>query len=241
MGSSKVGKTALIIRYISNYFVADYALTINDMYRKNVSINDEKCTLVIVDTSGDEKYRSTCYDDIVDAQCFMVVYSVTDRESFVKVFDYLDEICNLHKGKKSKKNITHNEGLIKNIPIIVVGTKSDSEDRQVSQSEAATAFKKVGLSFLETSALLDDNITTAFDHLLCKIFNTSNVNYPSLNTARSKSLLKKRPSAKMINKLRKSSSSSLHVYPDGPPSTDNTSPTTNTSSADNTSENCVVM
>lgn len=53
-----VGKSALTIQLIQNHFVDEYDPTIEDSYRKQVVIDGETCLLDILDTAGQEEYRS---------------------------------------------------------------------------------------------------------------------------------------------------------------------------------------
>lgn len=52
LGGGGVGKSALTIQLIQNHFVDEYDPTIEDSYRKQVTIDDETCLLDILDTAG---------------------------------------------------------------------------------------------------------------------------------------------------------------------------------------------
>lgn len=56
-----VGKSALTIQLIQNHFVDEYDPTIEDSYRKQVVIDGETCLLDILDTAGQEEYRSVLF------------------------------------------------------------------------------------------------------------------------------------------------------------------------------------
>lgn len=55
-GSGGVGKSACTIQYIQNFFVTDYDPTIEDSYRKQVSVDGTTCLVDILDTAGQEEY-----------------------------------------------------------------------------------------------------------------------------------------------------------------------------------------
>ena len=58
VGGGGVGKSALTIRLIQNHFVDEYDPTIEDSYRKQVTIDEETCLLDILDTAGQEEYSA---------------------------------------------------------------------------------------------------------------------------------------------------------------------------------------
>ena len=53
-----MGKSALVIRLVTDNFLDEYDPTIEDSYRKEVTINDEQAILDILDTAGQEEYSS---------------------------------------------------------------------------------------------------------------------------------------------------------------------------------------
>jgi len=58
VGGGGVGKSALTIQLIQNHFIDEYDPTIEDSYRKQVTIDDETCLLDILDTAGQEEYSA---------------------------------------------------------------------------------------------------------------------------------------------------------------------------------------
>mmetsp|Transcript_1486 Transcript_1486/g.1896 ORF Transcript_1486/g.1896 Transcript_1486/m.1896 type:complete len:86 (-) Transcript_1486:463-720(-) len=62
IGSGGVGKSALTIQYIQNHFVDEYDPTIEDSYRKQVTIDNETSVLDILDTAGQELVNLFFYD-----------------------------------------------------------------------------------------------------------------------------------------------------------------------------------
>jgi Ras-related protein Rab-1A len=78
----------------------------------------------------------------------MVVYDVTDRDSFKAINNWIQEIEKYAQ-----------EGVIK----ILVGNKSDlTSERQVSREEGEELAQKLNVSFIETSAKNADNIDESF-------------------------------------------------------------------------------
>ena len=84
VGDGGVGKSAITIQFTQDIFVNEYDPTIEDCYRKQCVINGKMAILDILDTAGQEEYsamRETYYSG---GDAFMIVYSVTDRDSFVQ-------------------------------------------------------------------------------------------------------------------------------------------------------------
>lgn len=56
LGSSKVGKTAIVSRFLTGHFEDAYTPTIEDFHRKFYSIRGEVYQLDILDTSGNHPF-----------------------------------------------------------------------------------------------------------------------------------------------------------------------------------------
>lgn len=54
LGSGGVGKSALTLRFVRDYFVKDWDPTIEDAYRKAITVDDNLCMLEILDTAGQD-------------------------------------------------------------------------------------------------------------------------------------------------------------------------------------------
>ena len=86
IGTEGVGKSALTIQLIQNHFVDEYDPTIEDSYRKQVTIDDETCLLEILDTVTEEGYYT--YERFMrSGQGFICVYAVTSRAALTKSQD----------------------------------------------------------------------------------------------------------------------------------------------------------
>lgn len=85
------------------------------------------------------------------AQCFVAVYSVTNRTSFEQIPDFLNQALRV-KDVDTKK-----------LPIVVVGNKSDLEsEREVSKEEGRKCADIYDAIFLETSAKKNENVERVF-------------------------------------------------------------------------------
>jgi GTPase KRas protein len=156
VGGGGVGKSALTIRLIQNHFLDEYDPTIEDTYQKNCTIDNEECLLNILDTAGQEEYRSMRDQYMRNGQGFLVVYSITNKTSFTEVAALRNQINRV-------KEVSH-------APLVICGNKCDlEEERTVQKSEGEDASKQFQCPFYETSAKSNINVETSFFELARQI------------------------------------------------------------------------
>ena len=92
LGESGVGKTCIISRFIDNIFTESLDTTTGASYvSKNITFKEyqnKTITFEIWDTAGQEKYRSLTQLFYKDAQIAILVYDITNEESFEEVQNY---------------------------------------------------------------------------------------------------------------------------------------------------------
>merc|ERR1739848_43238 len=160
LGDGGVGKTALTIQLCSNHFVEEYDPTIEDSYRKQVVIDGLPCLLAILDTAGQEEFTALRDQWIRDCEGFIIIYSITGRNSFNQVTAFRNQVL------KVKDTDT--------IPLMLVGNKCDLDDkREVETSEGEELAKKFNCQFKETSAKTRENVEESFYDLVREIRRTS--------------------------------------------------------------------
>lgn len=156
VGGGGVGKSALTIQLIQNHFIDEYDPTIEDSYRKQVTIDDETCLLDILDTAGQEEYSAMRDQYMRTGQGFLTVYAITSRSSFDEISSFREQILRVKDADK--------------VPMVVVGNKCDLEsERQVSKAEGQDLAKSFGCPFLETSAKSRINVEESFFELVREI------------------------------------------------------------------------
>jgi len=139
LGTGGVGKSALVIRYISNNFEEDYDPTIENCHRKQVKLGDEFWAAEIIDTAGQEGFSALQDNWIRSGEGFLLVYSVTNRSTFQAVKRFHESIMKVQEEEF--------------VPITVVGNKCDlAGERTVSTEEGQAFAKELGAAFIETSA-----------------------------------------------------------------------------------------
>ncbi|KAF8651002.1 hypothetical protein AX16_004988 [Volvariella volvacea WC 439] len=154
LGAGGVGKSALTVRFIRNVFLEDYNPTIEEEYRRNITLDGETSSLEIMDTAGAEQFMSLNEVYIKAGHGFILVFSLTQEAS-------LKELENL------RQQIFRIKGTEKGIPIVVVGTKLDLvNEREVQREAIQPLAARWGLPFYETSAKRDWHVNDVFEDLL---------------------------------------------------------------------------
>eukprot|EP01128_Nolandella_sp_AFSM9_P005982 TRINITY_DN29_c0_g1_i1.p1 TRINITY_DN29_c0_g1~~TRINITY_DN29_c0_g1_i1.p1 ORF type:complete len:192 (-),score=51.08 TRINITY_DN29_c0_g1_i1:142-717(-) len=160
VGGGGVGKSALTIQLIQNHFVDEYDPTIEDSYRKQVTIDDETCLLDILDTAGQEEYSAMRDQYMRTGQGFVLTYAITSRQSYDEVSQFREQILRVKDADS--------------VPIVLCGNKCDLEDeRQVTTAEAQDLSKRWVVPFYETSALARINVEESFFDLVREIRKSS--------------------------------------------------------------------
>ena len=123
-----------------------------------MEIKGKKLKVQIWDTAGDERYKNITSSYYRGANGILLLYNITNRESFDSLNSWLTEI---------KKNANQN------LSLILVGTNCDLEnERKVTYQEGKDFATKNGIKFIEVSAKNNINVKEAFDILLEDILNT---------------------------------------------------------------------
>jgi DIRAS family GTP-binding Ras-like protein 2 len=155
-GAGGVGKSSLVLRFVKGTFRDSYIPTIEDTYRQVISFNKNVCTLQITDTTGSHQFPAMQRLNITKGHAFMLVYSITSKQSLEELIPTYREIVEVKAGEE-------------NLPIMLVGNKCDEEStREVSTDYANEMVSKIlkGCGFIETSAKTGHNVHEAFQELL---------------------------------------------------------------------------
>jgi len=90
-----VGKSSLLIRFSDDTFSGSYITTIGvDFKIRTVDIEGMRVKLQIWDTAGQERFRTITSTYYRGTHGVIVVYDVTNGESFANVRRWLEEIQN---------------------------------------------------------------------------------------------------------------------------------------------------
>ncbi|XP_020083631.1 ras-related protein RABC2a-like isoform X2 [Ananas comosus] len=156
IGDSGVGKSSLLVTFISNQ-LEDLSPTIGvDFKVKFLTIGGKKLKLTIWDTAGQERFRTVTSSYYRGAQGILLVYDVTRRETFTNLADVWAKEVELY---------STNRDCIK----ILIGNKVDKEsERMVTREEGVSFAKESGCLFLECSAKTQENVEKCFEELVLK-------------------------------------------------------------------------
>ncbi|XP_074153726.1 ras-related protein Rab-42 [Sminthopsis crassicaudata] len=156
LGDADVGKSSLLRRYVEGDSWADPppSSTVGvEFYSSMLELaSGSRVKLQLWDTAGDERFRSITRSFYRNMVGVLLVFDVTNRKSFDHIEDWYQEVASI-------------QGLDK-VVFLLVGHKSDLQQaRQVSTQEGETLASILGMSFLETSAKTNSNVTLAFETL----------------------------------------------------------------------------
>lgn len=149
LGEQSVGKTSLITRFMYDSFDNTYQATIGiDFLSKTMYLEDRTVRLQLWDTAGQERFRSLIPSYIRDSTVAVVVYDITNANSFHQTSKWIDDV-RTERGS--------------DVIIMLVGNKTDlSDKRQVSMEEGERKAKELNVMFIETSAKAGYNVKQLF-------------------------------------------------------------------------------
>ena len=156
IGNSSVGKSSLLVRFVDDVWEENFVPTIGvDFKLKTLDVNGKKVKLQIWDTAGQERFKNITASYYRGGNGVLVVYDITDRDSFTNLTSWLIEI---------EKNAN------KNVFKLLIGNKNDLEsERKVTFNEGKEFADSNGMKFIETSAKTADKVYEAFELLTQEI------------------------------------------------------------------------
>jgi len=159
IGDSGVGKSCLLLRFADHTYTESYISTIGvDFKIRTIELDGKTIKLQIWDTAGQERFRTITSSYYRGAHGIIVVYDVTDTESFNNVKQWLNEI---------------DRYACENVNKLLVGNKCDLVSKKAVNYETAKALAdKLDIPFLETSAKAATNVEKAFLTMAAEIKNT---------------------------------------------------------------------
>ena len=163
IGDSHCGKSSILLKFAENTFKNEHHTTIGvDMKSRYIKIDETNVKLHIWDTAGQERFRSIIRTYYETASGIVLVFDLSNRESFNDLEYWIDELRIAGKDK---------------CPIILVGNKSDLYfKRIITHQEILNFVNGIGLNmaYLEVSAKNDINVNNIFIDLTTKILYDNN-------------------------------------------------------------------
>ncbi|XP_066498734.1 RAB3D, member RAS oncogene family, b isoform X1 [Hoplias malabaricus] len=153
IGNSSVGKTSFLFRYADDSFTSAFVSTVGiDFKVKTVFRNNKRIKLQIWDTAGQERYRTITTAYYRGAMGFLLMYDITNQDSFSAVQDWATQI----------KTYSWD-----NAQVILVGNKCDLEDdRLIPTEDSQRLADELGFQFFEASAKDNINVKQVFERLV---------------------------------------------------------------------------
>ncbi|CAM9232414.1 unnamed protein product [Heterosigma akashiwo] len=148
LGDTGVGKTCLLVRYESDSYHPLYITTIGIDYKiKFLDVDGTKIRLQIWDTAGQERFRTITVSYFKGAHGIMLVYDITDRESFDNITHWINQI---------------KEHADSSVNIVLVANKCDARKAAGLPEEGQALADHYSVSFFETSAKENMNVNEAY-------------------------------------------------------------------------------
>ena len=156
-GNSGVGKTSIFKRYYENKFEGNYNTSIGiDFQTKEIKYNDKLYSIHLIDTAGEERFRSITSSYFRMADYYLLVFDLTNKNSLIALPEWIESLKEYVEKPK----------------YVILGNKSDLEINKISEEEINDVLndqdnlKINNENFLKVSAKTGENIKEAFEYLL---------------------------------------------------------------------------
>lgn len=166
-GDSGVGKSTLINRYLTNKFQANIKSTLGAaIHIKFFETENGKVTLQVWDFGGEDKFKFLIKSYAQGCSGGIFMFDITNYESLINLINWYPEF------KKTSKNV----------PVIMVGGKSDLEKQRICKKEEALDLLNLHklFNYMECSSKTGENVEDVFKNLLLEILNDKGYSYLKL-------------------------------------------------------------
>ena len=149
VGDSSVGKSNILLRFSRNVFDPGHQATLGiEFANKHLLYNNNDYLVQVWDTAGQENFRSVTRAYYKASAVAMVVYDITNEESFQHIQTWIKDCRDLAP---------------RTVQLILIGNKTDLEDqRAVSKEKGEELARENKMLFFETSALNGNGVEEAF-------------------------------------------------------------------------------
>ena len=155
VGYSTVGKQDFILRFIDDSSTANHLTTLGfDCRIKTINFENKLVKLQIWNRAKEEIYRNIIKTSYKGAHGLILMYNVTERNSFQSVRNWIKQIE--AQGDKSVKKV-------------LVGHICDEDKRVVTKEEGKKLAEEYNIGFFESSARNNINVSEVFNYLVKEI------------------------------------------------------------------------
>ena len=152
LGDSSVGKTSIINRFINDTFDEELTPTLGIKHTfKTLEINNTKVKLSVIDTNGQEKYRSLSVSYFRHADVVLFIFNLNEPLGFNNIQEWI----NVFNDNNNKKKV---------ILKYLIGSKSDLEQR-VEQNLIDEFANNNNMLYMATSAKTNNQINELFQKI----------------------------------------------------------------------------
>mmetsp|Transcript_62139 Transcript_62139/g.178792 ORF Transcript_62139/g.178792 Transcript_62139/m.178792 type:complete len:205 (+) Transcript_62139:84-698(+) len=154
IGDSGVGKSCLMHRFVNEGYNENTGCTVGIDFRlRTMDIDGKTCRVQLWDAAGQERFmvQNNFYKGV---QGVIVVYDVTDKESFDNVRHWMQKV-----DKSAPEDVNK----------LLIGNKCDLTSKIVSFDEAKELADWLGVPFIEASARTAHNTEQAFMAIAAEI------------------------------------------------------------------------
>jgi small GTP-binding protein len=178
LGSSGVGKSSLLYRYVTNGWDDDIQATLGAAFMdKQVTYKGRTMKFQIWDTAGQEKYAPLAQMYYRDCQVAILVYDCTNKQSYENLKNWYVEICD--KGPKD-------------VILAVVGNKADLKEAKLIAEEEGKGFATDRRAiFAETSAKENQGVVELFNRISDELIKKLHILEDDIDTSRQRLNTKK--------------------------------------------------
>lgn len=160
LGRTGTGKTTLLTYLRKHTFECVESNTLGiEQFQLRLEVRDQVVVANFWDTCGQERYRSIGKNYYQGSHGALLVFDLTDRESLVALPRYLEDF-------KQQNNIP-------SAICVLVGTKADMSEREVTSKEATDFAQACGIRYFETSAKTGQNVEAVLEPILLAAITTS--------------------------------------------------------------------
>lgn len=158
LGTSAVGKTSLIARFVHGIFSESYLTTIGvRIDQKILTYDDHALKLMIWDLNGEDRFQKLSMSYLRGAAGYFLVVDSTRAPS-------LDTALSLHERAQEA---------IGEVPFVVLLNKVDLKEQWDLDPSALADFRASGYPILDTSAKTGTGVEEAFDTLSALLLSNS--------------------------------------------------------------------
>merc|ERR1719300_1338055 len=152
LGDAAVGKSSLVERLQNNEFSEEKPSTIGAYFCiKKMTVAGKEVSLNIWDTAGQEKFKSLAPMYYRGAAACLILYDVTNRDSFENAKNWVKELNDKNKDCKVK---------------ILIGNKNDLDGKEINEEDVKEFVEETGCeNTFEVSAKTGDRVEEVFEYL----------------------------------------------------------------------------